>query len=61
MRATRKSGQAVGGTPLMALHGDPSAAETVNDLVMSNVRLLVVLDQSGTALDPPAIKRLGGV
>ena len=48
-------------TPLMTLHGDPSAAKTVSDLVMSNVRLWSFKTNPVQPLNPPAIKRLADV
>jgi pimeloyl-ACP methyl ester carboxylesterase len=48
-------------TPLMTLHGDQSAAKTVSDLVMSNVRLWSFKTNPVQPLDPPAIKRLANV
>jgi pimeloyl-ACP methyl ester carboxylesterase len=48
-------------TPLMTLRSDQSAAKTVSDLVMSNVRLWSFKSNPVQPLDPPAIKRLAEV
>jgi pimeloyl-ACP methyl ester carboxylesterase len=45
-------------TPIMALRNDLSAAPTVRDLVMSNVRLWTYITNPVQPLMPPAIKRL---
>jgi 3-oxoadipate enol-lactonase len=48
-------------TPIMALRNDLSAATTVKDLVMSNVRLWTYRTNPAQQLTPPAIGRLSEV
>jgi len=48
-------------TPIMALRNDMTAAATVTDLVMSNVRLWTYKTNPAQPLMPPAIKRLSEV
>lgn len=48
-------------TPLMTLRSDQSAAKTVSDLVMSNVRLWSFKTNPVQPVNPPAIKRLADV
>ena len=48
-------------TPIMALRSDLSAAPTVKDLVMSNVRLWTYKTNPAQPLVPPAIGRLSEV
>ena len=48
-------------TPIMALRNDLTAAATVKDLVMSNVRLWTYKTNPAQQLTPPAIGRLSDV
>ncbi len=48
-------------TPIMALRNDLTAASTVRDLVMSNVRLWSYRTNPVQQLKPPAIKRLSEI